>query len=232
MKKIFNQRGLTLIEIIVTLAVLGVVVAPLMSMFVTSQKVNVESKKEYEALQLAQKYMEEIKAMDSLSMSAFSPVDYDVISAEVSRFTGHVSSDGYDLTVVVEGAVDDGLGSGPAGIAYDFTRNVSSNDVINVTSKLGHENIKIILEADNIEIDVSNKVADHTVNLYIYSMEGKDYTAKVNVLEGSVRVFKNEATEQPPDNLLYNIEITVEKNSKKINTISGTTIFKYKPVKP
>ena len=104
--------------------------------------------------------------------------------------------------------------------------------MINVTSKLGHENIKIILEADNIEIDVSNKVADHTVNLYIYSMEGKDYTAKVNVLEGSVRVFKNEATEQPPDNLLYNIEITVEKNSKKINTISGTTIFKYKPVKP
>ena len=231
MKKIFNQKGLTLIEIIVTLAVLGIVIAPLMSMFVASQKVNVESRKEYDALQLAQKYMEEIKAMDSLSISAFSRFDYDVISADKSRFTGYVSSDGYDLTVIVEGAFDDVFGSGPAVIIFDSDEAINNNDDINVTSSL-IKNIRRELKKDNLIISVLNKVPEHTVNLYVDSMKGENYTAKVNVLEGSVRVFKNEATERQPDNLLYNIEITVEKNSEIINTISGTTIFKYKPVKP
>lgn len=232
MKKIFNQKGLTLIEIIVTLAVLGVVITPLMSMFVTSQTINVESRKEYEAIQLAQKYMEEIKAMDELSMSAFSSVVYDDISGDIGKFTGYTSSDGYDLTVMVEGAVDGVAGSGPADIDPDFTESINSDYTLNVITSLGHEKIKIILKADNLNINVSNKVAGHTVKLYIYSIDGENYTAKVNVLEGAVRVYKNEATEQKPDNLLYNIEITVEKDSEEINTIRGTTIFKYKPVKP
>lgn len=223
---------MTLIEIIVTLAVLGIVIAPLMSMFVTSQKINVESRKEYEALQFAQKYMEEIKAMDpTLDISFFSSYDYEDTS-DGGKLTGYTHRDGYDLTAVIEGAFDEEAGSGPSAPDFDFTESIDSDYTLNVLTPLGYENIRIVLEEDNLNINVINKVEGHTVNLYIYSIEGENYTAKVNASEGSVRVYKNEATERQPDNQLYNIEITVSRNSEKINTIYGTTIFKYKPVKP
>jgi prepilin-type N-terminal cleavage/methylation domain-containing protein len=232
MKNLFNKKGLTLIEIIVTLAVLGIVIAPLMSMFVTSQKINVESRKEYEALQFAQKYMEEIKAMDpTLDISFFSSYDYEDTS-DGGKLTGYTHRDGYDLTAVIEGAFDEEAGSGPSAPDFDFTESIDSHYTLNVLTPLGYENIRIVLEEDNLNINVINKVEGHTVNLYIYSIEGENYTAKVNASEGSVRVYKNEATERQPDNQLYNIEITVSRNSEKINTIYGTTIFKYKPVKP
>lgn len=232
MKILFNKKGLTLIEIIVTLAVLGIVIAPLMSMFVTSQKINVESRKEYEALQFAQKYMEEIKAMDpTLDISFFSSYDYEDTS-DGGKLTGYTHRDGYDLTAVIEGAFDEEAGSGPSAPDFDFTESIDSDYTLNVLTPLGYENIRIVLEEDNLNINVINKVEGRTVNLYIYSIEGENYTAKVNASEGSVRVYKNEATERQPDNQLYNIEITVSRNSEKINTIYGTTIFKYKPVKP
>lgn len=232
MKILFNKKGLTLIEIIVTLAVLGIVIAPLMSMFVTSQKINVESRKEYEALQFAQKYMEEIKAMDpTLDISFFSSYDYEDTS-DGGKLTGYTHRDGYDLTAVIEGAFDEEAGSGPSAPDFDFTESIDSDYTLNVLTPLGYENIRIILEEDNLNINVINKVEGHTVNLYIYSIEGENYTAKVNASEGSVRVYKNEATERQPDNQLYNIEITVSRDSEEINTIYGTTIFKYKPVKP
>lgn len=232
MKILFNKKGLTLIEIIVTLAVLGIVIAPLMSMFVTSQKINVESRKEYEALQFAQKYMEEIKAMDpTLDISFFSSYDYEDTS-DGGKLTGYTHRDGYDLTAVIEGAFDEEAGSGPSAPDFDFTESIDSDYTLNVLTPLGYENIRIILEEDNLNINVINKVEGRTVNLYIYSIEGENYTAKVNASEGSVRVYKNEATERQPHNQLYNIEITVSRDSEEINTIYGTTIFKYKPVKP
>lgn len=232
MKILFNKKGLTLIEIIVTLAVLGIVIAPLMSMFVTSQKINVESRKEYEALQFAQKYMEEIKAMDpTLDISFFSSYDYEDTS-DGGKLTGYTHRDGYDLTAVIEGAFDEEAGSGPSAPDFDFTESIDSDYTLNVLTPLGYENIRIVLEEDNLNINVINKVEGRTVNLYIYSIEGENYTAKVNASEGSVRVYKNEATERQPDNQLYNIEITVSRDSEEINTIYGTTIFKYKPVKP
>lgn len=232
MKRFFNQKGLTLIEIIVTLAVLGVVITPLMSMFVTSQKVNVESRKEYEALQLAQKYMEEIKAMDTISIGTFNTGTYGEDEG-IGIFTWNEKSDDdkYDLVIKVKGVVGDEEESGPAEIIFDDDKTINSNDNITVTNE-SIVNIRRKLGKDNLIINISNLTED-TVNLYIYSVEGENYTAKeVNVLKGSVRVIKNEATELKPDNLLYVIEITVERDSEEINTISGTTIFKYKPVKP
>lgn len=232
MKRFFNQKGLTLIEIIVTLAVLGVVITPLMSMFVTSQKVNVESRKEYEALQLAQKYMEEIKAMDTISIGTFNTGTYGEDEG-IGIFTWNEKSDDdkYDLVIKVKGVVGDEEESGPAEIDFDDDETITSNDDITIINNLT-KNIRRILGKDDLIINISNLTED-TVNLYIYSVEGENYTAKdVNILKGSVRVIKNEATEIKPDNLLYVIEITVERDSEEINTISGTTIFKYKPVKP
>ncbi|WP_326908282.1 prepilin-type N-terminal cleavage/methylation domain-containing protein [Sedimentibacter sp. MB31-C6] len=61
---IINDKGLTLVEIIISIAVLGIVICPLMSMFLFAMKINNKSDFEYKTLSQAQYYMEEIKAME------------------------------------------------------------------------------------------------------------------------------------------------------------------------
>ncbi len=235
MKKLLNKKGLTLIEIIVTLAVLGVVVSPLMSMFITSQKINTESRKEYEALLLAQKYMEEIKAMDTLDIDYVKGIDpgfiYNDGADNRGEFTINAAKDGYNLAINISGKV----GADSTAEEIDFNgneRTIDSDDSITITNDLV-KNIKRVLNEDNLTITISNTVSGHTVNLYIYSKPGEQYDVnKVVILTGKVNVIKNQASGPQPDNLLYDIVITVKKDGKEINTISGTTIFKKKPVKP
>lgn len=61
-----NKEGVTLVEVIITIAVTGAVIVPLMTLFVMCAKINRESDKEYKSMLTAQKYMEEIKAMQSM----------------------------------------------------------------------------------------------------------------------------------------------------------------------
>ena len=69
--KKLNNEGLTVVEIIMTIAILGILIAPLMSMFITSAEINNESSKEFKSAQLAQMYMEEFKAMYELNMELY-----------------------------------------------------------------------------------------------------------------------------------------------------------------
>ena len=71
MNKSFNNRGLILMEVIVTLAILGVVVCPLMNLLVLSRKINSEGEKEYSVIQSAQYYMEETRAAGEIDTGVF-----------------------------------------------------------------------------------------------------------------------------------------------------------------
>jgi Tfp pilus assembly protein PilV len=72
MKKLLNIKGLTLTETIVSLGVVGIVTVPLLSMLILCQKVLSISENEYESIQTAQYYMEEIKAMDVIDSELYS----------------------------------------------------------------------------------------------------------------------------------------------------------------
>lgn len=72
MRWLINSRGFIMVEIIVSIAVIGIVIGPLMEMFVMSAKINQESNREFKSLLEAQKYMEEIKAMESIDTSRYS----------------------------------------------------------------------------------------------------------------------------------------------------------------
>lgn len=72
MRKNFMVEGIAIVEMIMTLAILGIVICPIMSLFIMSQKINNESDVEYKSMLLAQKYMEEIivtKDLDFLDYS-------------------------------------------------------------------------------------------------------------------------------------------------------------------
>lgn len=60
-----NNKGFTLIEIIVTIAILSIVIVPLSSMFIQAAKMNSMAAEEYDATLIAQKYFEEIKSIKS-----------------------------------------------------------------------------------------------------------------------------------------------------------------------
>lgn len=71
MNRMFNNRGLTLVEVIMTLTILGIIICPLMNLFVLSMKISNGGENEYKSIQTAQYYMEEIRAMDEIDMGDY-----------------------------------------------------------------------------------------------------------------------------------------------------------------
>lgn len=65
------NKGLTLIEVIISLAVIGLVITPLMSMFVFAAQINSESSLEWKSVLTAQKYIEEFKASEELDFGNY-----------------------------------------------------------------------------------------------------------------------------------------------------------------
>lgn len=65
------NKGLTLIEVIISLAIIGIVITPLISMFLVSAKTNSESNLQLRSILTAQKYIEEIKALEEVSFDNY-----------------------------------------------------------------------------------------------------------------------------------------------------------------
>ena len=61
-----NQKGVTMMEVLVTVALLAIVVVPCLSSFVMAQKGNVLAAQTYNKYTAAQNLMEELKACDSI----------------------------------------------------------------------------------------------------------------------------------------------------------------------
>lgn len=60
-----KSKGFTLIELIITIAILGIIIIPLSSMVLTSVKFTKASSDKQKATNLAQRYMEQIKGADA-----------------------------------------------------------------------------------------------------------------------------------------------------------------------
>lgn len=68
-KYLKDNRGLTLIEILVSLAILGIIAVPISSFFVNTIRINKNSEDKMIANQLAQKYMEQVKFEEATTTS-------------------------------------------------------------------------------------------------------------------------------------------------------------------
>ncbi len=60
-KRFNNQKGLTLLEIVISIAILSIIITPMFSLFINSIKTNKMAEKRMMATQLAQKYLEKEK---------------------------------------------------------------------------------------------------------------------------------------------------------------------------
>jgi len=97
-KCLLKACGFTLAEVIISIAVLGMVIAPIMTLFVMSARLNIESSREYKSFLAAQKYMEEIKAMDEIDLSGYI---YDSDDGCYKRIVAQSGED-YGAVIIIE----------------------------------------------------------------------------------------------------------------------------------
>jgi prepilin-type N-terminal cleavage/methylation domain-containing protein len=89
------SKGLTLIEVIISLAVIGIVITPIISMFLVSAKINSESNLQYKSIFTAQKYIEEIMALDEINFDNF------VYNSLTKAYERRVTQTAHELGAVI-----------------------------------------------------------------------------------------------------------------------------------
>lgn len=94
MKKKLNNKGITLLEIVISIAILSSIIVPLYSMFITSQKISNKSDEEFESITIAQKYMEKIKASDNF--------DWIIKNYSGGTINQSLEDKGYEINIHIE----------------------------------------------------------------------------------------------------------------------------------
>jgi len=195
LKKLLNKNGLTLIEIIITLAVMGVVIVPLMSMFITSQKINNESSKEYDRLQVAQKFFEEIKSnnkkdklVDDLGYIHNATIDeFNYNNGSYKYETSDQKT--YDVNVDIKKSASN---SSSAATVFDSTINIIyDTNAPEQISAIGSE-IKVETKDPNSSLNLTTKNGEIIINGSSFSVGG---TSKIKIeLESKDAVLKTDVT--------------------------------------
>ncbi|HCS10011.1 MAG TPA: hypothetical protein DIV40_01015 [Clostridiales bacterium] len=228
MMRIKNNKGLTLVEILITLAVLGIVIIPLMSMFITSQKMNNESEMKYRAIQFAQEELETIKAMKQLDTDddGYPPRGDGSYGYETSP-----DSEGYTIDVKIEKGVEYvGSDIEPTGIPENYDRPIYNitdevEFVIDIAPGIEKIGIKInIPYVATARIKLNNSNED--VKVYIFNENKGQNNYKIIGDATVIEIAENSAK---PDNQLYDIAVTVKRNDNLIDIIMGTTVFEINP---
>ena len=69
MKKFLkNHKGVTMVEVLLTVAMLAIVVAPCLSAFVVAQRGNVLAKQTFDSYTVAANLIEELKSLDDMTL--------------------------------------------------------------------------------------------------------------------------------------------------------------------
>lgn len=104
MIRIFNDRGLTLIEVIASLVIISIILISLLGLFVQSKKTNVSSEGIHDATYEAQKAMEQLYTLsnksgsihnlgaDSIPGTSFTKIAEDISKICVPELTGELTN--------------------------------------------------------------------------------------------------------------------------------------------
>lgn len=93
-----NNKGYTLVELIITLAVVSIMIVPIFNTFFESYKINLISKREISGAYVAQNVMEELKVSTKAELEALALAD---ISDASRTFTSNSARTDFNVTVTV-----------------------------------------------------------------------------------------------------------------------------------
>ncbi len=136
-----NKKGYTLTELIITLAVVGIMIIPIFNTFITSHKINLNSERRIGASYLAQSQMEKMKSYDFEELKVeFSQVNNDPFP-ETEIFT---------LVETIENV----------GVTFNVTTSIE-----NVTSTSGiTKNATSVSKYNEIDSNVTFVISDLLIN--------------------------------------------------------------------
>ncbi len=245
-KHILSKKGFTIIEIIVTLAILGIIIMPIMSTILTGYKINRIGEIEYRSTMLAQKYMERVKSWKTLNTA-----DIKEYSGDIDGFKTRLSLekvDSFDNNQVVKASsmYDLFINRNAGFIIFKnkdiILKQISDEDefdiIINDTNLvIGGETIafsftslepKIGIEIDkNIKINIRNNT-DKKVYIDIIENDLSTYVCDINVISGQITKRTNiieKSYTKSAEGILYKVIIKVTYEGKEVYELIGYKVF-------
>jgi prepilin-type N-terminal cleavage/methylation domain-containing protein len=226
--KLGDKRGVTLVEIIVSIAILGIIITPLATLFVSSVRNNGNARNRMIANQVAQRYME--KAMSN-------PI---VFKNSITKNPFNDSESGMKVRVDISDNYDFQLDAG-GNISYHFSFEASSKDfnnnkliIENNTIKLGSSTYPVTFDSVlNIEIKCNanmNKIlkvinkSGERVNIYKVHSASEGSDVKIVTEYGEVYVYRNiydKTVVNADKNRVYKIKITVKKGTETLTELAS-----------
>ncbi|KGG81444.1 hypothetical protein Y919_00335 [Caloranaerobacter azorensis H53214] len=184
--RINKEAGLTLIEVLITIAILGIIIVPLSSFFITSAKINNESRDKFKATLIAQEFLEDIKLSDSIIEGKFqyNVENYDVIVnvTSVSDLSEYENSSfyntiDYDIKIQIDKNNENYIS------IYDRKDNLLANDYIAAKPKIHVEMLESsiiikIFDADKVVSTTELKNYGNKGSLILDILGDMDFTVK------------------------------------------------------
>lgn len=179
-----KSKGFTLIELIITIAMLGIIIIPLSSMVLTSVKFTKASSDKQRATNLAQKYMEQIKGSDA-SILNNTTLHYDEGNFDVDCSIEPVT--GYEFG---GSSVSGANGSDSIGFDYKilFKKGIGTvefyknTNIIPISQKnITNPNIDIHCTTSNIEFTLKDGETEIDKEITDRSNENEDGKIKIRI---------------------------------------------------
>ncbi len=228
-KIIKSEKALTLIELIVSIAILSIIVVPTSNMFLTATKINIMSKDKIIAVNLSQDAVEAARENEVYELNSKYDIDTTVSYAnkyEIIENQASPDSD-YSAVITIDEETDSvkiySLNNSSRSLEWTTTDNsmelivtdtqIKINEVIIINSK---DPIKIRIETydqnDNDiltkEFRIKNETSDEIIT-HVVKMIKDDFTndnkAYVKIIKGRVKVVDNLYCKISSDNI-FDIE--------------------------
>lgn len=219
LKILKSNKGLTLIELIVSIAILGIIIIPLSSYFINSIRINKIAQYRLEANHIAQQMMEEIKSQRTVIQTVYEGTEINEGDYNITKIIRPLSD--YQI-------IQNNNNNADINFSYDANIEVNENDLkfdTDTTSNL----ISNIADNTNVEIKVErgsgNSIQIRYNNSFNKTINKSDNEINIVIKQNSNKniIFNTYST-----NIITNFYIVKSKGANgaiRINTKSGKVKF-------
>lgn len=229
-KKYFNNKGFTFLELVIALALLGIIIIPISSLFIGSAKSTNTTNDKMVASYIAQREMEKIKSSNNISETEtiekikddqYKSFSYEI---EISKLDNYLTPENQsfdiDNTLIVNSQYlnDQGYYSliVNKGGSYSLTKD------FNGVFQTKDDDITLLLDVETNSNNIL-KVSNNTNKvLKIYLKKGQDID--IENIVGDIRVYRNyndNSDGSQSGSRVYQVVIKVYKKDKQIEELQG-----------
>ncbi|MCY6484584.1 type II secretion system protein [Clostridium aestuarii] len=200
MVNIKRKKGVTLLELLITLAILGMVIMPLSNMVITSLKISIMSSNEQKSANLAQKYMEKMKSEDASTIDTTQTFLED--GFEIECAVNNISD--YEFTDI------NSSGNNTKSINYDYRIKVNDS----ITEFYKYDSNVDIKKGETINVLPPIIVTKTDSNISFNDGNGLNIEDSLNKKEVKIRVDINREIDNSDE-----LKVTAENNQENSTLI-------------